>query len=138
MSRIYFVIILVWTYEVTMSLSWMPEQHEAEDKKKKWLVQKSGFGDFIIIVVVSCCVVLMLLAESAAVCWNPVPVTATVLYGLLFGLTLKWVPPRTNTKSVITVPSRRFPPAAILLMELHSVIVVSISASCFNRGPRGG
>ena len=67
-----------------------------------------------------------------------IPVTAKVVLCGLYGLTLKWVPPRTNTKSVITVPSRRFPPAAILLLELHSVIVVSISASCFNREPRGG
>jgi len=42
---------------------------------------------------VSCCVVLMLLAESAAMHWNPVLVTAMDLYGLLHGLTLKWVPP---------------------------------------------
>ena len=99
-------------YGVTISLSYLLEQHEVEGQEKKWLLERSGSAD-LIHHRVSCCVVLMVLAESAAVYWNPVPVTATGLYGLLYGLTLKWVPPRTNTKSVITVPSRRFPPAAI-------------------------
>ena len=48
--RSYFVIILVWTYEVTMSLSWMPEQHEAEGQEEEMFVQKSGTAEFIIIV----------------------------------------------------------------------------------------
>ena len=54
MPRSYFVIILVWTYEVTMSLLHLPEQHEAEGQEEEMFVQKSGAAYFIIIV---CCVV---------------------------------------------------------------------------------
>ena len=50
MPRSYFVIILVWTYEVTMSLSWMPEQHEAGGQEEEMVVAESGTAYFIIIV----------------------------------------------------------------------------------------
>jgi len=49
-ARSFFVIILVWTYEVTMSLSWMPEQHEAGGQEEEMVVAESGTAYFIIIV----------------------------------------------------------------------------------------
>ena len=48
--RSYFVIILVWTYEVTMSVSYLPEQHEAEGQEEEMVVAESGAAYFIIIV----------------------------------------------------------------------------------------
>ena len=82
---------------------------------------------------------MLLVESSAAVYWNLSSSNSDgIVVWPLWSNLIKWVPPRTISKSVITVPSRRFPPAAILLLELHSVIVVSISASCFNREPRGG
>ena len=46
----FFVIILVWTYEVTMSLSYLPEQHATEGQEEEIIVAESAAAYFIIIV----------------------------------------------------------------------------------------
>ena len=34
-AQLYFVVIIVWTYEDTISLSYLPEQHEVEEQEEK-------------------------------------------------------------------------------------------------------
>ena len=50
MPRSYFVVIVIWTYEVTMSLSYLPEQHKAGGQEEEMVVAESGAAYFIIIV----------------------------------------------------------------------------------------
>ena len=66
-----------------------------KDKRKKLLLQKvalliSSSSRIVLCGVDAVC-------RSAAVYWNPVPVTAKVLCGL-YGLTLKWVSPPHNVQ----------------------------------------
>ena len=78
-----------------MSLLYLPEQHEAEGQEEEMFVQKSGTAYFIIIVCNVLCGVDAV-CRSAAVYWNLSSSNSDGIVWPLYGLTLKWVPPRTQ------------------------------------------